>query len=397
MQPDSVQFAVACWIIAGLTLAVAVAAGPRMAGRSIRAAALRTVSHVATAVTAILAILATLNAQYSWYADWTDLSNSLFGNDNSVSIQTTAGGAPTVTHNPVQENAADSHADTTFAAQRAAFEASLHLAPDPGPGGQYVTIRIPGSGQAATSADSQDVLLWFPQSYTAPEHKDRTYPVIEAFHGVPGGPRDYHTRWYRADTYFATAMRNKQLADSILVVPELAPNNYDTECVDGGGVTMETWTMRTIPDFIVAHLRVKQDPSSWAALGFSAGAYCSAMASVLHPDRFGAGIILGGYFAPWFSNWRPFAAHRTPERYDLIKQVQQNPPASQLWVEVAPRDPISGPFSKKFVEAVRPPTSVTVVTLPHAGHRMQVWGAVLPDALAWLGSDVAGFSPTAAP
>lgn len=394
MNPDSSAFASVCWVVAIVVFVGAVAVGPRIAARSIKGGLLRAATHLLTIVTTMVAVLATLNAQYGWYVDWTDLGNSLFGGGDKVAMQTGSGGAPTLARNNAKDKAADKQAAATYDHTREDFLASLHLKADPGPGGQYATIKVPGVGQGATSADAGDVLLWFPQSYTLPENKDRTYPVIEAFHGVPGGPRDFHTLWYKADTYFAKAMSDKQLADSVLVVPQLAPNNYDTECVDGGGINMETWTSATVPQFIIQHLRVKPEASAWAALGFSAGAYCSAMAAVLHPDRYGAGIILGGYFAPWFSNWKPFAPGKTPERYDLLKQLVQNPPATQIWIEISEKDPLSGPYSKTFVKDARPPTSVTAVTLPHAGHRMQVWGAVLPDALAWLGKDVAAFAPT---
>lgn len=394
MSPDSSGFAVLCWVVAVAGFVAAVAIGPRIAKASPKMWAARAGTHLGSTVLIVVALLASLNAQYSWYADWTDLANGMFGGSSAVDLKTGSGGAAEVSHNAAADRKADVAAADKYQAGRDAFLAGLHVKQDPGPGGQFVHVHVPGLG-AAAGKDAGDVLVWLPQSYTNPANKNRTYPVIEAFHGIPGGERDYESTWYRADKVFAPAMRDRLLGDAILIAPDLAPSHYDTECVDGAGVNMETWTTKDVPNFIIEHFRVKPEAAAWAALGYSAGAYCSAMVTVNHPDRYGAGIILGGYFTPMFSNWVPFAAGQIPERYDVLKQLVLTRPATNIWIEVSSKDKLSGPPSEKFVKSALPPTAVTSVTLPHAGHRMEVWAAVIPQSLAWLGKTLPAFAPAA--
>ncbi len=70
-------------------------------------------------------------------------------------------------------------------------------------------------------------------------------------------------------------------------------------------------------------------------------------------------------------------------------------PATSFWIEVSQKDKLSGPPSAMFVKTARPATSVTSVTLPHAGHRMEVWGGLIPQCLDWLAHTVPAFAHAA--
>ena len=73
--------------------------------------------------------------------------------------------------------------------------------------------------------------------------------------------------------------------------------------------------------------------------------------------------------------------------------MARRPPPVSLWVETSHADPLSYNSSATFLRATRAPTAVHAVVLQNAGHRDSVWIALLPDALRWLGSNVAGFHP----
>src|SRR5947209_7907967 len=83
------------------------------------------------------------------------------------------------------------------------------------------------------------------------------------------------------------------------------PQGVDTEGVNGGPgqPKVETWLTRDVPDWTAQHFRVKAQRNAWATIGYSAGGYVAAMATVLHSAQYGAGIVLGGYFRP---NFGPF-------------------------------------------------------------------------------------------
>jgi hypothetical protein len=119
------------------------------------------------------------------------------------------------------------------------------------------------------------------------------------------------------------------------------------------------------------------------------------MATMLHPDTYGAAIELGGYLAPVFDpHYRPFAPGSAAwNRYDLVKRATTEPPAVQLWVETSKSDSLSYPGNARLIATATPPLRVTADVLPNAGHRMTVWVGVMPTALSWLGSSLSGFRP----
>jgi hypothetical protein len=121
------------------------------------------------------------------------------------------------------------------------------------------------------------------------------------------------------------------------------------------------------------------------------------MTTMLHPDRFAAAIVMGGYFSPEFSaNYQPFPAQSSQaRRYDLISLARNHPPSVALWVETSHSDHISYPSTSRLLAAAKAPLSVQALVLNHAGHRLSVWIAELPQATAWLGQTLSGFAPVA--
>jgi hypothetical protein len=191
----------------------------------------------------------------------------------------------------------------------------------------------------------------------------------------------------------------RRIADAIIVAPDVQlPAGVDTECVDAGpGRTrVETWADVDVPGWVLATFRAQPGRGSWATIGVSSGGWCAASSAMLHPDRFGAAIVLGGYFRPDFPAGRAFAANSPgARRYDLVRLARSTPPAVAFWLETSPADKVSWSTSSAFVAVARPPLIVQAVTLPNAGHRFSVWQALLPRAIDWLGRTAPGFRPAA--
>lgn len=381
----------AWWLVAAAVFACSVVwpktASTNPRGRWGRDHLRRAGMQLAVVATSLLAVAGTLNAQYDWYSSWSDLG-SIFGADGS------SAGSPA----PVAGGLGPTAAAVVAAASTvpsgggnpSGLEGLEGLKPDPGPSGQYLTVTVPGPVSHTTGT----VTVWVPQSYMQAGSAQRHYPVIEVFHGVPGSPLEY-AHDIDLGRMVAGLAAAGQMKEAILVMPDSTPGHVDTECVNGGstGPAMEDWLTQDVPSWVRDHLRVQQDRASWATMGLSTGGFCSLMATMLHPETYGAAIELGGYLAPVFDpHYRPFAPGTAAwNRYDLLKLAATTPPPVQLWIETSKTDTLSFPGNSRLIATASPPMKVTADILQDAGHRMSVWVGVMPTALRWLGSTVDGF------
>ena len=370
------------WLVAAATFIWGVLSWPKAVGNGRlpslwRTHLRRSGSQLAVVATALLAVGGTLNAQYDWYSSWSDLG-TVFGGGDSTAV------SPEVVH---------AGSGQVAAPIRSLREPQITgLSPDPGPDGQYATVALAGP----VSKVSSSVVVWVPQSYTRAGSSHRHYPVIEVFHGIPGGPREY-SHDINLGKMVAGLAAYGRIKETILVMPDSSPHHVDTECVNGGsrGPAMEDWLTIDVPTWVRHSLRVQQDRQSWATMGLSTGGFCSSMAAMLHPATYGTAIELGGYLTPQFdSHYRPFAPGSTSwKRYELVKLAATSPPPVALWLETSKTDSLSYWGNKRLIATAAAPMTVTADVLQDAGHRMSVWVGVMPTALQWLGSTANGFRP----
>ena len=215
-----------------------------------------------------------------------------------------------------------------------------------------------------------------------------------ALHGFPGGPQQFTSLGMNDLVDRAAAARTMRHA--IVIAPQInSPSTVDTECVNApGGLQTETWLAEDVPEFARTHFRVAQGPGSWATFGFSYGGWCAAMTTVRHPDVFGAAIVMQGYFRPELTpGYQPFQPGSAAwQSYDLARIAQHTPPPVALWLLTSRNDPPSYAQATRLEHAARAPLSVTnnVIT---GGHRVEVWAPHVPEAFAWLGATLPGFTP----
>ena len=140
-------------------------------------------------------------------------------------------------------------------------------------------------------------------------------------------------------------MRAHQLHPTLVVMPRSRSRAASTRRGERGPgqPQVETWLTRDVPDWVGQHFRVIPNRNAWATIGYSAGGFVAAMATVLHPAQYGAGIVLGGYFRPEFGPfYEPFTATSPLGRYyDLPRVAAHRPPPVSLWVETSHADPLS--------------------------------------------------------
>ncbi len=366
---------VAALFVGGLVLAAALLPRSR---RSVTGFLARVGALLAVSVLALLVTAVALNDSFVFYASWGDL---LGGGDVVAQTDHAGGTAARAVAAPV--------GGPGLQATRPAS-----LPPLPRPGQRVQTYTFKGAHSGLTGR----VVVLLPADYEAPAQAAHSYPVIEAFHGSPGNPEIWDQAFPVLPAIDARVAAHR-LAQPIVVAPQLEfPGGTDTECVNGGAgqPQVETWVARDVPELVVKALRVRTDRASWSTIGYSSGGWCAAMATMLHPDVFGSGIVLGGYFAPDFgARYRPFTATSTEgQRYDLVSRAQQQPPPVALWVETSKADTLSWQSSAAIVAHAAKPLSVQSDVLTGAGHRASVWVDVLPQALDWLGSTAPGFAPS---
>ena len=230
------------WMLVAVTVVafVAVVLGwPAMAGRGIPRVGGRVGMLVCLNALVLLTAGALLNAQFLFFADWTDLRGAF-------------GGVPTST--AVSRGATASRAARTAVRGEAAVAAS-RLPPLPAgrisPTG-VVTYTVRGVHSGLTGT----VEVQLPSGYQDPHHARLRYPVMEAFPGYPGGAGSWiHTMALGSTvTQLAAAGR---MREALVVSPQVElPPGVDTECVNGigGRPQVETWLARDVPDWVGAHL-----------------------------------------------------------------------------------------------------------------------------------------------
>ncbi len=326
----------------------------------------------------VLTAVVGLNRTYGWYSSWADLMGDQGTQEVHVSGAAPVQAAVAVVKGP---------GFAAFPTRKGP------LPPLAQPGERLQNYTITGPESRATGP----IQVYLPASYERDAPKGRTYPVIFAFHGFPTGPEGW-TRAMKLPQEIDAAVAKKHLAESVVVVPQInIPRKIDTECVNGpapGQPQMETWLARDVPKWVLQNFSVKRERGSWATIGYSLGAWCSAVIGVLHHDIFGASVSLGGYYQPDFgSAYVPFTEGSPGwKKYDLVALVDKDPPPMAMWVQSGSDDRFLG-STQKFLAAGRPPLSLTSVILPGAGHRVEVWMSLMPQALAWIGQ-LPGFSAT---
>jgi pimeloyl-ACP methyl ester carboxylesterase len=248
----------------------------------------------------------------------------------------------------------------------------------------------------ARSGITAQVVVGLPRSYAAASAAALRYPVIETFSGYPSSPSQFLETMGLGGAV-DTAVSAHTVADAIIVSPQLeVPPGRDTECVNGSGSPVETWLTQDVPDWVLHTFRATPDRRGWTTMGLSAGGWCAAMATMLHPDRYAAAVVLGGYFRPSFSGYVPFSPGSAEgRRYDLVARAKDSPPPVAIWLETSHSDSVSYGSSAAFLAATRGPTIVQAEVLTHAGHRISLWEGLLPTVLRWLGTTVPGFAPGA--
>jgi hypothetical protein len=352
-----------------------------LSGRSVGKILARTGMLLTVNFLVLVTAATQLNAQYQWFADWTDLRGAFFGAPRGTALSRGATASHASSGKVVGASAIAGHVLPPLPLGRMSQNGVISY-----------TVKGPLSGITAT------VVVQIPPNYTSSRNATVRYPVLETFPAIPGDTRIWIDTMNLGGVV-AQEVAARRIAPVLIVSPQVEiPSGVDTECVNGspGNPQVETWLTRDVPNWVTNTFRVKTDRTSWATIGLSAGGWCAAMATMLHPAQYSAAIIMGGYFHPDFGPvYYPYPPNsKIPNQYDLVALAQRTPPPVALWMETSHADTLSYGTSAAVIKAARPPMSVDATVLQHAGHRLTVWEPLVPLSLDWLGANVRGFKPT---
>ena len=275
-------FVTVCTVLAFVVL---VLRWPALGGHTLGRIAARTGMLLLVNVLVLLTFVTQANAQFLFFADWTDLGGALGGN-------------PTATR--LSRGTTASHAARVKAPGAAATAGAVLPPLPPMSSSGVITYTVKGARSRLTAT----IVVQLPPGYT--DHRNATvrYPVIEAFQGIPGSSRQW------IDTMdlggeVAQQAAAKHMRPALVVSPQTeVPAGVDTECVNGvgGNPQLETWLAQDVPNWVAHTFRVQVGRAAWTTIGLSAGGWCAAMVAMLHPAQFAAAIVLGGYFRPEFGS-----------------------------------------------------------------------------------------------
>jgi enterochelin esterase-like enzyme len=353
---------------------------PSLAGVS----AGRILARMGVLLTVNLLVLVTagalVNAQFLFFADWTDLTGAFTGPPTATALSR-GGEAHRAARIRVSGEAAHATAGSPSLPSGLSTAAGV------------ISYRVKGPASGVVGR----VVVELPPGYSEPANASTHYPVMEAFQGYPGTAETW-TRSMDIGGAIAARVAAGRMRPALIVIPQVeVPVGVDTECVNGGPgrPQLETWLAKDVPNWVARNFRVATARQSWASIGLSAGAWCAAMVTTLHPAQYSAAIVMGGYFRP---NFGPFYQPYPPgsalaRRYDLLALARRGTTPVAIWLETSHSDNVSYPSSAAFLRASKAPMAVDAIVLRHAGHRISRWKALLPTALNWLGANIPGFSP----
>jgi pimeloyl-ACP methyl ester carboxylesterase len=251
-------------------------------------------------------------------------------------------------------------------------------------------ITLPGK----LSGYSRRGLVFLPPQYGLARYARVQFPVVELFHGTPGSPNAWITV-LRLEQVADTLLARHLIGPMVLVMPTISGSGHDyQECLNGPGVSDETYLTRDVRADVLARFRVSHDPYEWGAAGYSSGGYCAANLALRHPGSFGAAAILNGYYLAAdgpagnvLKHNRSLEAANSP--LYLAERLQPGSgPVPAFWVVAGTGDKGDYRAATAFATAMDRIEQVPFIKF-NAGDNASAWSAALPGALTWLWQQLA--------
>ncbi len=257
--------------------------------------------------------------------------------------------------------------------------------------GRFGWTTLPGK----LSGYNRRALVYLPPQYGQARYADVRFPVAELFHGTPGTPLSWDSV-LQINRVADTLIARHIIGPMVLVMPSINGSGRDyQDCVNGPGVSDETYLTRDVRADMLARYRVSADPYEWGAGGYSSGGYCAANLALRHPGSFGAAAVIEGYFqaadGPAGAALNDSGSLETANSpLNLAERLTPGSgPVPAFWVAAGTNDGADYRPATAFTAALNRIEQVPFVKLSNARDTGNAWQAALPTALAWMWQQLA--------
>ncbi|TDD65827.1 alpha/beta hydrolase [Actinomadura rubrisoli] len=360
-------------------LGATVWAWPRVASRGARAAGVRVLLLLGCQVAVMLTLITALNSYYLFYGTWTDLISAAGGNAQA--------GRHKPPPNP--NAAAATEVVRTVRAKLGPSRGGKHV---PERDGQVEHLDIRG----IRTGISAEAYVYLPPQYFQPAYAARRLPVVILIAGYPAADRLVWISKGHIPQDAAQAGAAGQIQPMIYVMMRpTVEDGWDTECADvPGGPKVETFFAQDVPEAVSATYRAPYGRQGWGLAGYSTGGYCATKLTLLHSDRFAAGVSMAGHFHALLDTTTRelYGGSKSLQRgNDLIWRLRNLPqPPVSILVASADVGEKTFPSAQRFMAAARPPLVVDKVLLPTGGHNFKTFRKYIPPSVRWLSGHLRG-------
>ena len=242
-------------------------------------------------------------------------------------------------------------------------------------GGRYMAATYTG----AKSGIKELVRIWVPD---APE--GTVFDVVVFLHGYPATSRLTFAN-LKAANVMQELISEGKIRPTILVMPSLQVDKRPPDCVDiQGRPPVGTWVTKDIPDLIRENFNVTTDPRGWTLGGYSAGAYCAGVLSIIGSDTYGSGILLSGYNTPDLGSLSK-ASKAVRDEFTISNMVKDAKNPVRILVTGAGNDNDAAVLVKGVKANARAGDEITAYMEKSGAHNWKTWERQFPEALTWFG------------
>jgi enterochelin esterase-like enzyme len=257
--------------------------------------------------------------------------------------------------------------------------------------GQVTGHSLPAPWKGSSTSSTVSVDVYLPPGY---DHGSKNYPVIYALNRGVG--------------YWQTGMQLPSVLDALITRGAIPPTIViftsdsggpypDSECADSvdGREWFDRFMATDLVTWVDSKYRTIAKPAARATLGFSEGGFCAGAIPSHHPDVFGSGLVLSGYFVAGLKSGttpnasRPYGGDPTVmAAVSPINVVPRITAAlrAHMFYEIAadPRNPVYGTQMAKFA-AVLHDSGVSMALFPTSlGHTWEAAREFVPTMLRLL-------------
>ena len=252
--------------------------------------------------------------------------------------------------------------------------------------GRVVQVRL---SSARGAGMTREALVYLPAAYFQPSQATRRLPVLELFHGYPGGPSNWVRQLHLARVLDAE-IASGGLPPVIAVIPTDDDPGRDSECVDAvGGQRDETYLAVDVPAEIGRDFRALNTPRSWATAGYSTGGFCAVNIALHHPDQYAAAASLSGYYNAIVDRTTGdlYKGDVAARRWNSPQWMVTHPGVSVPLYLVASRGDHQAMRAMLAMRRAAPRRFPLVTAIVSSGgHNFRVWYAASLAAFEWLGA-----------